>query len=191
MREAVDLKDQEINKSNKKLFGLIFIIIFIVFLLVTFLLIHSDIGSNYNYGYLYIHIEYNPTNYTVEEAINILENNQNITNFQYEDTVCSFEIINSTLTSEELERFEIFIALPLVKGDHIEINIDYHSNVGISKTIYNNKDKQEFIDKASAQYEIDKAIIDRYIEEIDSIISTSFNASIENKYYGDFYNFEE
>lgn len=187
---------KEKRKSKKLLFGIILIIIIIVGTWITLDLLgyHPFMkGYEHTYGYLEIEVEYPYSNVTNEEIISAFRNSENnLDIINYSEYHIEFTFINTTLTQDELSRFETIIHLQSEMFDRgVKLQLVYHSNNKFSEKIYNDKEKKDFEKKANEKLEIDKIIIYKYLDPLTSFLNNTLQVGYKEIDFGDNYIFVE
>ncbi len=187
---------KEGKKSKKLLLGIIFVIIIIIgsWIILDFMGYHPFLeGSNHRYGYLKIEVEYPYSNVTNEDIISLMQNREdNIVFLNFTEYHVEFTFINTTLTKNELNRFETILHLQKEKFDRgVKLQIVYHSNNKFSEKIYTSQEKSDFEKKVNEKFEIDKIIIHRYLDPLTSFLNNTLHVGYKEIDFGDKYSFEE
>jgi hypothetical protein len=163
----------------------------IVFLIISiYLIIYDNHERNYTYGRIEVNVEYRTSNITKEQIIETFENDKNISDFEVIDEIASFSFLNSSLSIETVDRFNLFLSFPNEKGE-FRLSVYYKSESPLSENM-DKIDRSKWEEKVNKQYEIDKVILDTYTFAITDFINENLNINYFNVEYEDeIYFFDE
>lgn len=175
--------------DRKKIISLAAIFIIIAILFVVYIFLFNK-GTTYTYGTIEVHITYEKTNYTREEIMAIIEQNENITIIERDEGIFSFKMLGTSLTEDELNRTHSLLGLPNERSG-FELMIEYKTEKPFSEDIYNKADKAEWEERVDIQYNLDKQILDAYTFSLTSYLNETFNTNFQEIEYGPKYFAEE